>query len=153
MICCFRLLSSLATLIYWSPSLTLISLILLPISAFVISRIGKSLKRTAKQGQEQMGILLSSLEENFGGTFDGGISQFRFYTEPLSAPEVKHNFKLLKDTFMMFDPDCPVCTTVTCAPNDFTYEISDVTTTTTTSNITTTTTTSGSTGRVSFTLG
>jgi hypothetical protein len=83
------------------------------------------------------------LEENFGGTFDGGISQFRFYTEPLSSPEVKHNFKLLRDTFMMFDPDCPVCTTITCAPNDFTYTISDVTTTTTTN----------STGRVSFTLG
>jgi hypothetical protein len=32
----------------------------------------------------------------------------------------------------MFDPDCPVCTTVTCAPNDFGYTISDVTTTTTT---------------------
>jgi ATP-binding cassette, subfamily B, bacterial MsbA len=58
---------SLATLIYWSPSLTLISLILLPISAFVISRIGKSLKRTAKQGQEQLGLLISSLEENLGG--------------------------------------------------------------------------------------
>jgi ATP-binding cassette, subfamily B, bacterial MsbA len=58
---------SLATLIYWSPSLTLISLILLPVSAFVISRIGKSLKRTAKQGQEQLGILISSLEENLGG--------------------------------------------------------------------------------------
>jgi hypothetical protein len=86
------------------------------------------------------------LEENFGGTFEGGISQFRFYTEPLSAPEVKHNFKLLKDKFMMFDPDCPVCNTETCAPNDYTYKISnDVTTTTTTS--------SGSTGRVSFTLG
>jgi hypothetical protein len=86
------------------------------------------------------------LEENFAGTFEGGISQFRFYTEPLSAPEVKHNFKLLKDKFMMFDPDCPVCNTETCAPNDYTYKISnDVTTTTTTS--------SGSTGRVSFTLG
>lgn len=58
---------SLATLIYWSPSLTLISLILLPISAFVISRIGKSLKRTATLGQQQLGVLISSLEENFGG--------------------------------------------------------------------------------------
>ena len=72
------------------------------------------------------------LEENFGGTFDGGISQFRFYTQPLSAPEVKHNFSLLKNKFMMFDPDCPVCTTATCAPNDLTYTIEDVTTTTTT---------------------
>jgi hypothetical protein len=80
------------------------------------------------------------LEENFGGTFDGGISQFRFYTEPLSAPEVKHNFKLLKDTFSMFDPDCPVCTTETCAINDYTYVISDGTTTTTTMPVTTTTT-------------
>lgn len=81
------------------------------------------------------------LEENFGGTFDGGISQFRFYTEPLSAPEVKHNFKLLKDTFSMFDPDCPVCTTETCAINDYTYTISDGTTTTTTTIPVTTTTT------------
>ena len=85
------------------------------------------------------------LEENFAGTFEGGISQFRFYTEPLSAPEIKHNFKLLKDKFMMFDPDCPVCNTETCAPNDYTYIISN--------DVTTTTTTSGSTGRVSFTLG
>jgi hypothetical protein len=63
------------------------------------------------------------LEENFGGTFDGGISQFRFYTQPLSSPEVKHNFSLLKNKFMMFDPDCPVCDTSTCVTNDFTYTI------------------------------
>jgi subfamily B ATP-binding cassette protein MsbA len=56
-----------ATLIYLSPSLTLISFILLPISAFVISRIGKSLKRTAKKGQEQMGLLVSSIDEGLGG--------------------------------------------------------------------------------------
>jgi subfamily B ATP-binding cassette protein MsbA len=63
----FAIALSLITLIYWSPQLTLISLVLLPLSAFTISRIGKSLKRTAKKGQEQMGILLSSIEENFGG--------------------------------------------------------------------------------------
>ena len=61
------------------------------------------------------------LEQNFAGTFDGTISQFRFYTEPLSAPEVKHNFKVLKDTFKMFDPDCPSCDIFACAVNDFTY--------------------------------
>jgi hypothetical protein len=65
------------------------------------------------------------LEQNFAGTFDGAISQFRFYTQPLSAPEVKHNFKVLKETYNMFDPDCPDCTTATCAPNDFTYTISN----------------------------
>lgn len=56
-----------AALIYWSPELTLFSFILLPVSAIIISRIGKSLKRTAKQGQEQMGILVSAIEEGLGG--------------------------------------------------------------------------------------
>jgi len=55
------------TLIYLSPQLTAISFILLPVSALVISRIGKSLKRTAKSGQEQMGLLFSSIEEGLGG--------------------------------------------------------------------------------------
>ncbi len=55
------------TLIYLSPQLTLISFVLLPISAFVISRIGKSLKKTAKEGQEQMGLLFSTIDEGLGG--------------------------------------------------------------------------------------
>jgi len=58
---------NIAMLLYWSPKLTLFSFLLLPISAFVISRIGKSLKKTAKEGQAQMGILFSSMEENLGG--------------------------------------------------------------------------------------
>lgn len=56
-----------SVLIYWSPSLTLLSFILLPISAFIISRIGKSLKRTAAKGQKQMGVLFSFLDEYLGG--------------------------------------------------------------------------------------
>lgn len=55
------------TLIYLSPQLTLASFILLPISAFVISRIGKSLKKTAKAGQEQLGIVYSSMDEGLSG--------------------------------------------------------------------------------------
>lgn len=55
------------SLVYLSPELTLISLFLLPISAFVISRIGKSLKRTAKAGQEQTGLLFSAMEEALSG--------------------------------------------------------------------------------------
>jgi hypothetical protein len=65
------------------------------------------------------------LEENFAGTFDGGISQFRMYVEPLSAPEVKHNFLILKDTFNMLNPDCPDCNTIVCGLNDFTYTLVD----------------------------
>ena len=63
------------------------------------------------------------LEQNFGGTFDGGVSQFRMYVTPLSAPEIKHNFKLLKDTFNMFNPDCPDCGGEFCPVDDITYVI------------------------------
>ena len=63
------------------------------------------------------------IEQNFAGNFEGGISQFRMYVEPLSAPEVKHNFKLLKNIFRMFNPDCPDCSTDVCLTDDFTYDI------------------------------
>lgn len=62
------------------------------------------------------------LEQTFAGTFEGAISQFRMYTTPLSAPEVKHNFNLLKDQFNMFNPDCPNCDTQVCIEGDFSYE-------------------------------
>lgn len=57
----------LGVLIFWSPELTIFSLILLPFTALIISLIGKSLKRTAKQGQEQMGLVYSLMEETLGG--------------------------------------------------------------------------------------
>jgi subfamily B ATP-binding cassette protein MsbA len=58
---------NLAVLIYWSPSLTLFSFVLLPFVALIIVVIGKSLKRTAKQGQEQMGTLYSAMDEGLNG--------------------------------------------------------------------------------------
>ncbi len=39
----------------------------------------------------------------------GAISQFRMYTEPLSSPQIQHNFRLLKNTFNLFDYWCPNC--------------------------------------------
>lgn len=60
------ILINIATLIYISPQLTLFSFLLLPVSAFFISRIGKSLKRTAKKGQEEVATLFSNIEENLG---------------------------------------------------------------------------------------
>ena len=62
------------------------------------------------------------IEQNFAGTFEGGISQFRMYVSPLTAPEVKHNFLLLKDKFDLFNPDCPKCYPV-CDTNDITYNL------------------------------
>jgi hypothetical protein len=66
------------------------------------------------------------IEQNFAGTFEGGISQFRMYVSPLSAPEVKHNFLLLKNSFKMFNPDCPDCSTIVCAVDDLTYTITEL---------------------------
>jgi hypothetical protein len=76
------------------------------------------------------------LEQNFGGTFEGAISQFRMYTQPLSSDEVKHNFLLLKNKFDLFDYDCPNC----CLGDDFDFSIPTPISTTTTNNPTTTTT-------------
>lgn len=56
-----------ASLLFISPTLTMVSFFLLPISAFVISRVGKSLKRTAQQNQEQLGLLISSIDESLSG--------------------------------------------------------------------------------------
>jgi subfamily B ATP-binding cassette protein MsbA len=58
---------SLIVLFSWSPQLTIFALVLLPISGLLISRIGKSLKRSSSQAQEKMGHLLSRIEESIGG--------------------------------------------------------------------------------------
>lgn len=58
---------NLGVLLYWSAELTLFSLCVLPFTTLIIAMIGKSLKRTAKQGQEQMGTLYSSMDEGLGG--------------------------------------------------------------------------------------
>lgn len=58
------------------------------------------------------------LEPTFGGTFDGAISQFRMYTEPLTYAEVVHNFNILKNKFLLFDTRCPDCSGLV---NDITY--------------------------------
>jgi hypothetical protein len=65
------------------------------------------------------------LEQEFGGTFEGGISQFRMYIEPLDGSEVRHNFDVLKNKFQLFDPFCPNCDVDFCPPNDFTYDLPD----------------------------
>lgn len=50
-----------------SPKLTLFVFIFIPISGFIISRIGKSLKRKSDLVQKEQGIFLSTLEETLGG--------------------------------------------------------------------------------------
>ncbi|MBL7883999.1 MAG: ABC transporter ATP-binding protein, partial [Bacteroidia bacterium] len=50
-----------------SLKLTIVAFILLPITALLIGKIGKSLKRSSTSGKEKMGLLLSMMEETLGG--------------------------------------------------------------------------------------
>jgi len=61
------ILFSLITMLLISAKLTLFVFIFLPISGFLISKIGKSLKKRSLKVQEEQGVFLSILEETMGG--------------------------------------------------------------------------------------
>ena len=63
----FTIIFFLGTLVVWSPELTMFVLILLPVTGLVIGRIGKSLKRSSKKVQNQMGMLVSTMIETLSG--------------------------------------------------------------------------------------
>ena len=50
-----------------SWQLTLFALVLLPLAGLLIGRIGRSLKRSSKQGQEQTADILTQIEETLSG--------------------------------------------------------------------------------------
>ena len=50
-----------------SPKLTLFVFIFIPISGYIISIIGKQLKRKSTRAQQEQGIFLSTIEETLGG--------------------------------------------------------------------------------------
>lgn len=50
-----------------SPMLTIIVIILIPVSGFIIGRIGKSLRRKSIKGQAKLGLILSYIEETLFG--------------------------------------------------------------------------------------
>ncbi len=54
-------------MIYNSPKLTIIAFIILPISGFIITSVGKPLKRQGKNGLSHYGYLLSFIEESLSG--------------------------------------------------------------------------------------
>ncbi len=56
-----------AVLFYMSVPLTLFVMILLPLSGFIIGRIGRTLRQTSLRGQKKLGVLLSFIEETLGG--------------------------------------------------------------------------------------
>ena len=51
------------------------------------------------------------IQQNFAGTYIGGISQFRYYLRPLGVDEIYHNFLVNKDRYDLIDcgNDCGGC--------------------------------------------
>ncbi len=57
----------LISLVYLSPTLSLFLLVLLPLTGFIIGRVSRSLKKQSTASQEQLGTLMSILDETLGG--------------------------------------------------------------------------------------
>ncbi len=57
----------LSVLVMLSPQLSLFLLVLLPLTAFIIGRVSRSLKKQSSESQEQMGTMMSILDETLGG--------------------------------------------------------------------------------------
>jgi subfamily B ATP-binding cassette protein MsbA len=63
----FTIIIFLVSMFFISLQLTLISLLLIPLSGLIIGRISKSLKKSSALGQSKLGELVSTLEETLGG--------------------------------------------------------------------------------------
>jgi len=57
----------LTIMVMMSPALSLFLLVLLPLSGFIIGRISRSLKKKSTASAEQLGTLMSILDETLGG--------------------------------------------------------------------------------------
>ncbi len=57
----------LATLVFLSPPLSVFLFVLLPLTGFIIGRVSRSLRKQSNIAQEQLGTLMSILDETLGG--------------------------------------------------------------------------------------
>jgi subfamily B ATP-binding cassette protein MsbA len=57
----------LATLVFLSPPLSVFLFVLLPLTGFIIGRVSRSLRKQSSIAQEQLGTLMSILDETLGG--------------------------------------------------------------------------------------
>jgi len=57
----------LISMLVMSPSMTLFIFLVLPIAGFIIGRVGRSLKKVSREGQDKMGEILTVVEETLGG--------------------------------------------------------------------------------------
>jgi len=88
----------LTTLFIISQKLTLFVLIMMGVMGFIVNRIGKSLKRQSKDGQEKMGFIISMIDETISGirvinAFNNKLflsNKFNTYNEDYNKVMVKN---------------------------------------------------------------
>lgn len=89
----------LISLLFISWQLTLFVLVVLPVSGLIIGRIGKSLKRTAKKGQSEMGKVVAFLEEAVSGIrIIKGFTAEKSFEDRFTALNDRH-FRLMVRLF------------------------------------------------------
>lgn len=79
------------TLFFMSYQLTLFVLILLPISGFLIGRVGKTLKKQSSQGQRRMGTIISVVEET--------LSSLRIIKGFNAEPKMSDRFETMNNFY------------------------------------------------------
>lgn len=79
------------TLFFMSYQLTLFVLVLLPISGFLIGRVGKTLKKQSGQGQRRMGTIISVVEET--------LSSLRIIKGFNAEPKMKDRFETMNNFY------------------------------------------------------
>lgn len=63
----FTIIFSISAMIFISPQMTLFLLLILPVTGFIIGKIGKSLRRHSNVAQEQLGKMLGVIDETLTG--------------------------------------------------------------------------------------
>ena len=93
----------LTVLIFLSPQLSLFLLILLPLTGFIIGRVSRSLRKQSTQSQEEMGTLMSILDETLGGlrvikAFNAEkLLRTRFFTSNETLTHLRNKMIFRKD--------------------------------------------------------
>ncbi len=88
------ILFGLASMFFISADLTLFVLLFIPVSGFLISQLGKKLKKHSTKVQEESGVLLSTIEETFGGirVIKGFVAEKSFMSKFSKTTSRYNNF-------------------------------------------------------------
>lgn len=93
----------LSVLVYISPVLSVFLLILLPLTGFIIGRVSRSLKKQSTASAEELGSLMSILDETLGGlrvikAFNAEkILRNRFFTTNNNLNHIRNKMNFRKD--------------------------------------------------------